>query len=127
MPRSQLHKRNDCLALQRIGNADGRSLGNRWMRDQRALNLGCADAMSSDIEHIVRSTYDADVAVLIFRCEVARYVATRQLLPIFLEARGIIPDRPHELRERPLQDQASANAGSDRLAVDVHNVGFAAR
>ena len=63
------------LALQGIGNADGGGFGHGGMRDQRALDLGGADAVSGDVEHVIGAAQHGDVSVFVFHGHVAGDVA----------------------------------------------------
>jgi hypothetical protein len=66
----RLHRHEDDhrLALELVGAAHGGGLGDRdGVRDQRALDLGGADAVAGDVQHVVDAAHDPEVAVLVER------------------------------------------------------------
>ena len=54
-------------ALDVVREADHRGLGHRLVRDQRALDLGGAEPVARDVEHVVDAAGDPVVAVLVAR------------------------------------------------------------
>ena len=65
MPGAEKDKDLDALALQCIGDADGRSLANGGMRDQGGFNFGGTDTMAGNVEHIVGASQDRDVSLFV--------------------------------------------------------------
>src|ERR1051325_2094928 len=55
---AQGHIGVDPLPLDVVGITNDRSLGDLWMRDERALDLGGAEAVAGDIDDIVNATGD---------------------------------------------------------------------
>ena len=58
-------------ALDLVREADDRGLGDGLVRDQRALDLGGAQAVARDVEHVVDAAGDPVVAVLVAAAAVA--------------------------------------------------------
>ena len=85
----------DAGALDVVREADHRRLGDRRVRDQRALDLGGAQPMAGDVEHVVDAAGDPVVAVLVAAAAVAGEVEPGIAREVGLaEARVIAPDRP---------------------------------
>ena len=75
LERDEHHQR---LALELVGPADGRGFGDRRVRDERALDLGGADAVAGDVEHVVDAADDPEVAVFVAARAVAGEVLARR-------------------------------------------------
>ncbi len=61
----QRHEAEDRLPLQLVRRADDGRLGDARVGDQRALDLGGAEAMAGDVQHVVDAPHDPEVAVLV--------------------------------------------------------------
>ena len=72
---AQDHKGLDVLALDFIGASDDSRFSHGGMADQRAFNVGGANAMAGDVQHIVRATDYGEVAVLIAHGDIARGIS----------------------------------------------------
>ena len=69
----------DALALDVVREADDRRLGDLRVGDQGALDLGRAQAVAGDVEHVVDAAGDPVVAVLVAAAAVAGEVEARVL------------------------------------------------
>src|SRR5262249_42690214 len=95
-PRAEDAEGLDALALDRIGNADDRRLGDGRVADQRALHVGGADAVAGHVQDVVAAPEHCEVAVLVPAGDVARGVdLTGNLLPVLAPALVAAPDGPH--------------------------------
>ena len=65
LPALERHEDHERVALQLVGLPHGRGLGHRGVAHERALDLGRADAVARDVEHVVDAPDDPEVAVLI--------------------------------------------------------------
>ena len=61
----------DALALDVVRIADHRRLGDRGVADQRAFDLGGAEPVAGDVEHVVDPAGDPVIAVLVAAAAVA--------------------------------------------------------
>ena len=61
----------DRLALDLVRKADHRGLGDHGMGDQRAFDLGGADAVAGNVDHVVDAAGDPVIAVLVAAAAVA--------------------------------------------------------
>ena len=92
-PGLQRDEHDQRLALELVGPADRGRLGDRGVRDQRALDLGGADAVAGDVEHVVDAPDDPEVAVLVAARAVAGEVHAGHVAPVRLaEALVVAPD-----------------------------------
>ena len=64
-PCFERHVGVDPLALDVVRVADDRRLGDRLVADQRALDLGGADPVAGDVDHVVDAAHQPEVAVLV--------------------------------------------------------------
>ena len=55
----------DAVAAQLVGQADDGGLGHGGVTDQAGLDLGGAEAIATDLEHVVDAADDPDIAVFI--------------------------------------------------------------
>ena len=109
--RAQLHEGHDRLSFQGVGDADRGSLCHRGMGNQCAFDFGSSDPMTCDIQHVIGTANHADVPISILGRQIAGDIGIRDVLPIALEASRVVPDGPHEVRERTFQDEPSADPG----------------
>src|SRR5579862_6095013 len=123
---ADLHEGLDSFSLQWIGNANGCGFGDGGVRDQRTLDFGGANAVSGNVEDVVGTAENGDVSIFVFHGDVAGNVASREKLPVALVACGVAPDRAQHARERPLEDEASADVWRNRVSVLVDDIGFGA-
>src|SRR5215471_11650715 len=100
MSNAQNHKSLDVFSFDFIGASDDRGFCNCRMTNQRALNIGGPNAMSGDIQHIVRAADDSEVSVVIADGHVACGVCVRNLAPIESVAGGIAINCAEHVRER---------------------------
>src|SRR6185436_20192802 len=70
------------LAAIEVGHADDGALGDRWMLEERALDLERADAVRGGDDHVVRAPDEPEVPVRVARRPIAREV------PVVPEDRG---------------------------------------
>ena len=70
-------ERVDRRALDLVGHADHRGLGDLGMADQRAFDFGGADAVAGDVDHVVDPAGDPVIAVLVAAAAVAGEIAAR--------------------------------------------------
>ncbi|KAF5036203.1 hypothetical protein DSECCO2_577490 [anaerobic digester metagenome] len=118
------HERLGHLALDLVRHADDRRLGHEAVRAQRGLDLGRAQAVPGDIEHVVGAALDPVVAVLVAPGHVAGEIHARDLLPVRLAVAGLVPG---QAREHPgpglAQHQEAALVGRHGRARGVHHIG----
>jgi hypothetical protein len=62
-PGARRHEGDDGLALELVGAADDRGLGDLGVRDQRALDLHGRQAVAGDVDDVVDAAHDPEVAV----------------------------------------------------------------
>src|SRR5690606_35409323 len=101
----------DALALDVVREADDRRLGDRVERDEGTLDVGGAEPVARDVEHVVDAAGDPVVAVRVAPAAVPAEVETRMGREVGLdEARVVAPDRPR---------LAGPRAGDAQVAGDV--------
>ena len=88
------HVGEDALALDLVREADHRGLGHGLVRDQGALDLGGAQAVAADVDHVVDAAGDPVVAVLVAPAAVAGEVEPGEAREVGLvEALVVAVDR----------------------------------
>ena len=94
------------------------------MSHQRGLDFHGAQAMAGNVDDIIDASHDPEISVLIFARAVAGEVHAGNLRPVLLHiAVGIAIDGAQHSRPGLLEDQESAGAEGDRLAIHSHNFG----
>ncbi len=93
-PGRRMHEGVDGLPFDLVRQADGRRLGHGRVADQRDLDLGRAQPVAGDLDHVVHAADDPEVAVLVALGRVAGHVHAGVLAPV-LAARsvGVAVDR----------------------------------
>ncbi len=87
-----------------------------------ALDLGGADAVAGDVEHVVDAADDPEVAVLVASRAVAREVDARDDVPVRLEVALVVaPERARHRRPRPPDDELAALVRLARVAAVLHD------
>ena len=81
LPLLERDEGDERAALEIVGLADRGGLGDGRVAHERALDLGGADAVAGDVEHVVDAPDDPEVAVLVAPRAVAREVDAGQLRP----------------------------------------------
>ena len=83
----------DDVAAQLVGHTDDRRLGHGRVADQGALDLGCAQPIAGDLDHVVDTADDPDVAVLVLAGAVAGQIPALLLVaaPVLLPVAARIP------------------------------------
>ena len=116
------HESDEGLAFEFVGPAHHRSFGHLRMAHQGALHFGGADAMAGDVEHVVNTAHDPEVAVFVLPAAVPGEVAVLDLTPVdFLVALGVTPDAAQHARPGLAQDQLAAGVARDRFAPVIHH------
>src|SRR5260221_12481654 len=93
------------------------------MRDQGALHLHGAEAVTADVEHVVDAAHDPEVSVFIFAGAVSGEIHAGNLGPVILHvAVGIAVNRAQHSGPRALDDEESAGAFWDGLAFPGHDL-----
>ena len=114
----------DDIAAQLVGHADGRGLGDGGMADQRALDLGRAQPVAADLDHVVDAADHPDVAVLVHTRRVAG-----QIVALFLETLPVLADvalrvavnRARHAGPGAFDDQVAVFVGRHRLAILIYD------
>ena len=79
------------LPFHLVRQADGGCFGDGRVADQGALHFGGAQAVAADLDHIVHTPDDPDIAVLVLAGRVACLVHISELAPILARvALGVI-------------------------------------
>src|SRR6185369_13349642 len=78
------------LALEIVGFADRGRFRDRRMADEGAFDLGRADAVTRDVEHVVNASDDPVVAVLVLTRAVTGEVNALHLVPVRVEVALIV-------------------------------------
>ena len=108
-PGLSVTKTTSAWPLSSSGLPDRRGLGDRRVAHERALDLGGADAVAGDVEHVVDAADDPEVAVLVAARAVAGEVHVRDHVPVRLEVALVVaPERARHRRPRPLDDELAA-------------------
>src|SRR5438132_10074820 len=93
------------------------------MTDERTLNFHGSDSMTRNVDHVIDSSHDPQVAVLIAPGAVTGEIHARNLTPVlFLVSLGITVDRAQHGRPRTFDHQKSALIGPDGFALPVDNI-----
>src|SRR6185369_8912380 len=122
------HESHHCRTLHIIRTRDHRSLRDRRVRDERALNLRRSESMSAYINNIIDAAHYPKIAVPVAARAVAREIDTFNLRPVLLLVTIVVaPDRPQHRLPRPLDHQIAAFIWTNRLAVARHHVGLDSR
>src|SRR5215471_19179453 len=127
MSNAQNHKSLDVFSFDFIGASDDRGFCNCRMTNQRALNIGGADAMSGDIQHIVCASDDGEVPILIADGHIAGGVGVRNLAPVESVAGGIAIDCAEHVREGTSQHKQPAFIWRQLIPLRVDNLSDYAR
>ena len=77
-------KSSDCLAFHLIGATNDCGFRNGGVGDKRALDLGGPEAVTGNIEHIIKAADDPEVAFLVASRAVTRGVQTGIVGPVGL-------------------------------------------
>src|SRR5262249_13062362 len=121
MSNAQNHKSLDVFSFDFIGASDDRGFCNCRMTNQRALNIGGTNAMSGDIQHIVRAPDDGEVSIFIADGHVAGCVCVRNLTPVEGVAGGIAVNRAEHMGEGTSQHQQPTFVRRKFIALSVYN------
>src|SRR5690554_4254284 len=114
---------DETLALQLIRTPDRRRLGHIRVSDKAALDLGRAETMPRDIEHIVDTAHHPIKAVLIASRTIARKIFAGEDIEIGLfEALIVAPDGAEHRRPGLLDDEQAARAGGDLFAALIDDL-----
>ncbi len=112
----------DGLALDRVGHADHRRLGDPRVRNERRLDLGGAETVPGNIDHVVETAHDPKIAVLVAASPVAGIVKTGKLLEIGRSiAFRIAEHAAQHPGPRPADDQMTAFVGPGQLSFFIEN------
>ena len=110
----------DALALDVVRKADDRSLGDGVVAHEGALDLGGAQAMAGDVDHVVDAARDPVVAVGVAAAAVAREILAGIGAEIGVEeALGIAIDRAHLARPAVGDAEIAAHRALQNLALGV--------
>src|SRR5581483_2704821 len=114
---------DDRLTRGLVLSADARGLGHVLVVDERRLDLGRRDAVTGDVHHVVDTTQQPEVAVVVDLAAVAREVAALEARPVrLLVALGIAVDASEHPRPRAGQREVAA-APFDLVALLVDHLG----
>ena len=106
----------DALALDVVRIADDRGLGDLGMGDQRALDLGGAEPVPGDIDHVVDPAGDPVVPVLVAPRAVAGEIEAREGREIGLDEALVVAEHgAHLPRPRAAMQRLPSAAPSSRL------------
>src|SRR2546430_9296972 len=95
-------ERLDDLATELVRHAGDARLGDRRVAEERGLDLDRPDPVVGDLDDLVSSTGEPDIAVGVHVRGVPDVVATRDPLPVVADvALGLAPQRRDEAGERP--------------------------
>ena len=115
------------LTLELVRLADNGRLRDLWMAHEGGLNLGVADPVSRDIEDVVCSSLDPEVAVLVHPGDVTGQVRVLEPAPVdVLVAVRVLVETSKHARPRLLYDEMAARA-RDGLAFLIVDLGGDAR
>src|SRR5438128_2721243 len=94
------------------------------MRDERALDLGGAEAVAGDVEHVVNAADDPEISVLVAARAVAGEIHAFEIAPVrLLVASLVAPDAAQHPRPRFSDDKFAALIRPEFLAVVIHDRG----
>ena len=82
IPFFRVTKQTSAWPFSVVGPADDSGLGHEGVRDDGALDLGRADPVPRDVQHVVNSADDPEIAVLVEARAVTREIVSRQLAPV---------------------------------------------
>ena len=109
MPAAGNDEAEDRLAGDRVGLADDRRLGDALVADERALDLGRADAVAGDVHHVVDAPKQPVVALVVALAAVADEVLAGVAAPVgFLVALGIAVNAAQHRRPGAREDEVAA-------------------
>ncbi len=115
----------DAGAFDRVRQADGGRLGHGRVADQRALDLGGAQAVARDLDHVVDAPDDPEVAVLIALGRVAGGVLAGETAPILAHvALGVLEYRAQHGGPRLEQHQIAFLAVGHGVARLIQHFGL---
>src|SRR5437660_197023 len=93
------------------------------MRNERTLDLGCSQAMSGNIDHVVDTTHDPEVAVLVLARAVTGKVHALNLRPVLLLITRVVAiDGPQHGRPGLGDDEVAARVRAYRVTITRHHV-----
>src|SRR5689334_10114918 len=122
-PGLERHEGHQCLALQIVRTSDYRGLGDVLIADERALDFRRADAMAGHVEHVIDTTHDPEVTVLVLTTAIAGEIGAFDLAPInFLVALRVAPESAQHARPRFANDELAAHALGHGIALVVHDL-----
>src|SRR5207237_7437542 len=86
-----------------------RGLSDRFVRDERALDLHRAEAVARNVYHVVHAPHNPEVSVLVSARAVAREVYAVNLAPVLLAVTLVVaPDGSEHRRPGALDDEVAA-------------------
>src|SRR5262249_50192068 len=119
---------HNALASQLIRPAYDSGFGHRGVTYKRALDLHGSDAMAGNIDHIVDSSHDPEIAVFIPARAVAGKVHARDFAPVLLlVALRIAVNRSEHRWPGTLDDKKASLIGPDRLSLPIDHIGHDSR
>src|SRR6266851_6074704 len=119
----QDHEANQHLALELVGDADGRGLGNCGMAHENRFHLRRPQALAGDLDGVVGAAEDVPKAVFgIDIGPVAVHPNVWKAAPVRLEvALAVAPEATGHARPRVADDKLT-DLASNRLALGVDDV-----
>src|SRR5215470_775894 len=94
------------------------------MANQARFDFHRPQAVTTDLDHIIHATLNADIAVTVHRRRITGEVRILDGVPIGLVTSWIAKDRAHLSRPRLAYDQKPTFALANAVAVLVHNIGL---
>src|SRR5207237_8777308 len=112
------------LALQFVRTADHGSFRDSFMGNQGGLDFHSTQAVAGNVDDVVDASHNPEISVFVFAGAVAGEVDPRNLRPVLLHVTvGIAIDGAQHSRPGLLEDEESAGAERDRLAVHGDDFG----
>src|SRR5262245_8263889 len=122
--RRKRNEGDDALAFQLIGATDDSSFSDSWMAYQRTLDFHCSNTMTRDIDHIINTAHDPEVAVFISPGAIAGEIHAWHFAPLlFLVALGISVNVPQHRWPRAFDDKKSSLICSVRISLPIDDIG----
>src|SRR5207248_11618918 len=107
-------ERDDRRTFQLVGFSDDGCLSHGFMRHQSAFDLSRAETMTGDINDVVDSAHDPEIAVLISARTIAGKIDSGNLRPVLLPVTRIVPvNRAEHRGPWFLNDQVSSLVRAD--------------
>src|ERR1051326_74889 len=114
----------DALPFNLIGLANRSRFGHLWMAHEARFNFHRSQTVSTDLDDIVHTPLNAEVAHVIFCCGITGKVHVLDGIPVGFVTIRVAEDGAHLSGPRVAYDQEATSARTHRSAILVNHLSF---